>query len=311
MSKPNVRLGLCSINTELQKKKIFCSRTMIRKNFTVDKAKDLAIQNIKDIVKLMEWNEKNGIKHLRISSDLFPHYTDSECEKYTMDFAKDDLKIVGDWAKKHGHRLTTHPGQYVQLGAKSQEVLDKSIEDLKMHADFLDYMGMDNNSILCIHGGGVYGDKEATMRRWVEHFDDLPKNVKSRLAIENCERSYCVADCLDISIDTGIPVIYDSHHYSCYSCLHPDVEQEPIEEIIDEVVESWDSKGGKRTPLFHISEQAPDKRVGAHSDFISKVPQHIFDISKSMNTQIDVEVEAKLKEQAIMKLYDVHPDCKW
>ena len=35
-----IRLGLCCINTELRKRDIFCSRTMIRKNFKVKKAEE-------------------------------------------------------------------------------------------------------------------------------------------------------------------------------------------------------------------------------------------------------------------------------
>jgi UV DNA damage repair endonuclease len=89
-----------------------------------------------------------------------------------------------------------HPGQYNQIGTKSKSVFDATVDDLTYHANILDYMELDNNSIICIHGGGVYNDKENTIRRWVEKFDDLPRNVKNRIAIENCELSYNIEDCL-------------------------------------------------------------------------------------------------------------------
>ncbi len=41
-----IELGLCCINTVLRKQKIYCSRTCIRRTFTVKKAKELALQNI-------------------------------------------------------------------------------------------------------------------------------------------------------------------------------------------------------------------------------------------------------------------------
>ena len=46
-------------------------------------------------------------------------------------------------------------------------------------------MGLDDNAIVNIHLGGMYGDKEKTKRRWIEQFDDLPSKIKRRLTIEN------------------------------------------------------------------------------------------------------------------------------
>ena len=43
-----IRLGLCCINTELREQNVFCSRTMVRKNFSVEKAKELSHKNIQD-----------------------------------------------------------------------------------------------------------------------------------------------------------------------------------------------------------------------------------------------------------------------
>jgi UV DNA damage endonuclease len=301
--KNRVKLGLCCINNELnsdKKNRIYCNRTLIRRTFTVDKAKDCALKNVKDIIPLVDWNVKNNIHHLRLSSDMFPHYTDRETEKYTMDFCDEELKRAGEHCRAVNQRITMHPGQYNQVGAKSQSVFDHTVDDLSMHAEILDRMGMDNNAVLCVHGGGLYGDKESAIRRWIEQYDDLPKSVKSRLAIENCEKCYCVRDCLEIAQATGIPLIYDTHHYSCYSILHKEEEQEPIEDMMDEIVDTW--KKTSRVPVFHISEQAPDKRIGAHSDYIETLPSHLLDVVVNYDTDIHIEVEAKAKEKAIKKL---------
>ena len=48
---------------------------------------------MEDTVKLIEWNEKNGIKVFRLSSQLFPHKTNPSVEDYTYDFA-----YVGNYA---------------------------------------------------------------------------------------------------------------------------------------------------------------------------------------------------------------------
>ena len=59
-----LRLGLCCINTVLraQKPPVFCSRSCIRKTFTIENAKQKATENVKDISKMIKWNEKNNIK---------------------------------------------------------------------------------------------------------------------------------------------------------------------------------------------------------------------------------------------------------
>jgi UV DNA damage endonuclease len=120
--------------------------------------------------------------------------------------------------------------------------------------------------------------------------------VKRRLAIENCEKCYSVRDCLHIAQATKIPVILDSHHYECYKDLHPN---ELIEDM-DEIVETWDKSN--RRPVFHISEQAPSKRIGAHSDFIENIPSYMLELPEKYQRDLFIEVEAKMKEQAIMKL---------
>lgn len=301
-----LRLGLCCINTQLRKGKVpvFCSRTCIRKNFTVEKAKELASKNVKDIIPLIEWNKNNNIHCLRLSSDMFPHFTDTETEKYTIDFAKDDLKAAGDLANSLGHRIVMHPGQYNQVGAKSINVFEKTVDDLSHHADILDSMGINENGVMIVHGGGTYGDKEATTRRWIEQYDDLPRKVKNRLVLENCERQYSTRDCLNISEECGIPVVFDFHHYDCYSKIHDEVEQEDISDLSSEIIETW---GSKRT-LMHVSEQGSG-RIGHHSDYIQKIPEDLLDILElNPSLNIDLEVEAKMKELAIEKLYEKYPE---
>ncbi len=297
-----IRLGLCCINTELRKKDIFCSRTVIRKNFTVKKAQELSIKNISDIEKMAEWNAKNNIYVFRISSDIFPHFTDEETEPYSLDFAKEALKKAGDICKKYGQRITMHPGQYNQVGAKDKKVFDNTIKDLKMHADILDMMGMDKDSVLCVHGGGVYGNIDETIDRWIKQFSELPLNVQQRLAIENCERCYSVVDCLKIAESCNIPLIFDCHHYDCYNLEKK--EDIDIKDYMDRVVDTWKRRSIR--PLFHISEQRPGARVGTHSDFIEKLPSYYLSFPKKYGN-LDIEIEAKMKEQAIMKLYKIYP----
>jgi UV DNA damage endonuclease len=81
--------------------------------------------------------------------------------RYSIDFAKDALKSVGDLANKYGHRLvsfcfcfshvfifvdlsthhlctqkTMHPGQYNQLVSPTQRVVDNTIRELDCKSSF-------------------------------------------------------------------------------------------------------------------------------------------------------------------------------
>jgi len=296
-----LQLGLCCLNTVLRKQGIFCSRSMIRSNFTVEKAQALSLANIADAETMMRWNHEHGIRVFRLSSDLFPHFSD-ECTPYSMDFAIPALKRLGDLARSLGQRITMHPGQFNQVGAKSRDVFEKTIADLSYHAAILDYMEMDETSVLCIHGGGTYGDKEATMRRWIEQFGDLPTAVKRRLALENCERQYSAEDVIHMAYECTIPVIFDTHHDACYRQLYSAYQPEDVIDQLPAVVESWSG----RIPLMHISEQKPNARLGAHSDFIESLPDYIVSLLHD-DVSIDLEVEAKQKEQAIFQLQQKYP----
>lgn len=304
--KNKMRLGLCCINTELRKCKppVFCSRTMVRKNFTVKLAKERALENVKDISKMIEWNEKHNIRVFRISSDLFPHYTDTETEKYDMEFAREDLKKAGDLARKYGHRIVMHPGQFVQIGTPNEDVFKHSVDELVYHANILDMMEMGSDSVLIIHGGGTYGNKRETIKRWITRFHTLPDIVKRRVAIENCERQYNIKNVIKLSKRCGIPIIYDAHHHRCYKQLHPEKDLGRIVGVFKYVVESWKDRGNI---LVHISEQGEGK-IGHHSDFIEELSEEFFDVIDRYNVCLDIEVEAKMKEQAIFKLYKKYPE---
>jgi UV DNA damage endonuclease len=301
-----LNLGLCCINTILrtQKPSVFCSRHVKQENYTVEKAKELALQNVKDIIPLIEWNQLHGIRCLRLSSDIFPHFTNPETEPYTIDFARDDLKLAGDLSKKYGHRIVMHPAQFNQVGAKDSYVFRKTFRELQHHAEILDAMGIDDNGVLIVHGGGTYGDKESTIKRWISQFKTLPECVRRRLVIENCERQYSVTDCLRISRECGIPVVFDFHHYECMKIIYPEIKHPRIDEFIGDVILSW----GNRRVLMHVSEQGSGK-IGHHSDYIENLPHELLNTLEDYpDLVVDLEVEAKKKESAIMRLYAKYPE---
>ena len=60
---------------------------------------------------------------------MFPFASHPE-HGYTLEFADEDLKAVGKAAKEYGMRLTSHPGQFTQLGSPREVVVENAIRDL-------------------------------------------------------------------------------------------------------------------------------------------------------------------------------------
>tara|TARA_B000000437_G_scaffold207320_1_gene174818 strand:- start:690 stop:1643 length:954 start_codon:yes stop_codon:yes gene_type:complete len=310
----DIQLGLCCLNINLRDKKpsVFSSRRVILKTLQdkgIDNLKNKIIKNLEDCLIMMEWNEQNGIKVFRLSSEMFPHYSNSKAPDYTLDFAIPLLKQIGDKSKLLNQRLTFHPGQYNCLGSPYYNVIQHTIIDLKYHADVLDLMELDNNSVMVIHGGGIYGDKDKTIDRWCENYNKLPDNIKNRLVLENCEKIFSIKDCIKVHLKIGIPIVFDTHHYHCYIKLHPAEKFEEPEYYIPTILNSWKNKNIK--PKFHISEQGSG-RIGHHSDYIETIPDYLLNIPEKYSTNIDIMIEAKMKEKAIFKLYEKYPylNCK-
>ena len=137
-----VQLGLCCLNTILraQKPPVFASRKMIIRTVKekgIDCLKEKILQNLRDVLTMMDWNEQNGIKVFRLSSELFPHKSNPKVVDYTFDFAKELLKQIGEKSKLYNQRLTFHPGQYNVVGTPSKKAFEQTICDLQYHAEVL------------------------------------------------------------------------------------------------------------------------------------------------------------------------------
>lgn len=316
-----IELGYAGINTVLREKHIFMSRTcrsVTLRNSSVDLALEMMQDNMQDLLKILKWNYKNGIKLFRMSSAFAPHITNPEFIKDKENYkslaynplkCSKILKEIGEYARDHGLRLTFHPDPFIVLGTNNPDVLIKSKRELYFHAKILDIMGLDDNSVIVVHGGGIYGDKPAAIARWVKAFNDLPMNIKKRIVIENDEYIFNISDMLKISKSVNyynfgkvykIPVVFDMFHYECYNKVNGVDSQPVIEKILPAVYASWKY----RIMKMHISNQKPDAQLGAHSDYITRIPKFLFNLSKILPDaeRIDIMVEAKMKEQAVLKL---------
>lgn len=293
--------GYCCINTTLQKSdKITTNRTMIKKTFTekgIEYASELALQNVKDLVKIISWNNRQGIKLFRISSDMFPwmsEYNLSDLPDY--DKIANVLRGAGQIAMDNGQRLTFHPGPFDVLASTTQSVVNKCIRDLNQHGEIMDLLGLPRtpHAAINIHVNTTQGGKDAAMQRFVDNFHLLDASVRTRLVVENDDKEsqYAVEDLyVGIHNKIGIPITFDYHHHWC----HPgELTQE---EALKMAHTTW-PKGVRQLvhysscQMIHENSEQTNKR--AHADYI-------YENIDTHGLELDIELEAKAKELALQQ----------
>lgn len=302
-----IRLGYACVNTALREDDVFSSRGIILKNANLKGEKELhrlVLNNIEDTKTILKWNEDHGIRNFRLSSVVFPHYTNPDLEfRYNMKFAEKSLRELGDFARANHHRITTHPDHFsYMIASPSPKVREHAVADLHMHDEMLKRIGLGDESIMTIHGGGRYGDKAATLTRWERAFLELPDDIRKRLVIENDEWNWGVMDLLPTCEKLGIPLVLDWFHNSV-SADRVEIDDALLGRILD----TWRRRGIR--PLMHYSEQAEGKRVGGHSDLVENLPRMLLDIPAKHKIFVDVDLECKLKEQAVIRMYEKYFDA--
>jgi len=264
-----MNIGYACINMSMGKQ-VSTNRAMIKKTFEakgLDYVSELALKNASDIIKILEWNRLNGIYFFRLSSAIIPwgdHIDLTQLKDYKE--IKRELKKAGDFAKFHN-----------------------------LHGKIFDMMGLSKTPYnnINIHCNGVYGDKQSAMDRFITNFNKCSNSVKKRLTIENDDKGsmYSVKDLMYIHQKTGIPIVFDYHHHQfCTGDLSE-------EQALKLAATTW-PKG--ITQEVHYSESKalhennPKEKPQAHSLYINQLPN-------TYGLDIDIMVEAKAKELAILK----------
>ncbi|MCJ1473259.1 UV-damage endonuclease [Lambiella insularis] len=261
----------------------------------------LGLANARDIVKMLRWNDRYGIKFLRLSSEMFPFASHEEYGYKLAPFASEVLGEAGKVAAELGHRLTTHPGQFTQLGSPRKQVIDNAIRDLEYHAELLSLLKLppqqDRDAVMILHLGGVFGDKEATLNRFRENYKKLSQGIKDRLVLENDDVSWSVHDLLPLCEELNIPMVLDYHHNNII--FNSDEIREGTKDIMDlypRILATWERK--KITPKMHYSEPTPSAITGRqrrkHNPRVATLPP--------CPPNMDLMIEAKDKEQAVFEL---------
>lgn len=282
----DINLGYACINTELRELGIFSSRTCRLATYLKDKSTvDVLIeQNLKDLMTILEWNKANGIKLFRMSSGMFPFCSHLE-HGYSIEKWRQHLKSIGDYAQINSIRLTFHPGQYCVLSSDRESVVINSIREIDMHSQILDMMGCSQDSVIVIHGGSK---KTGAIERFKKNFYRLSESSQKRLVLENCETCYKVEDLLPVCHFLNIPLVLDYHHFNLNNDL-------PLDFLMKYILMTWKKRGIR--PKFHLSESEPC--CGESLTSRRKHSKMVYELPELLPNNIDLMIEAKLKEMSI------------
>ncbi len=248
---------------------------------------ELYAANLKRLGAAIDFCEEQGINLYRLTSALFPFADESVGEETLAGFSE-TMRQTGERARVAGIRLVMHPDQFVVLSSDSQSVIENSIKILRMHARTLDMLTQPRTTWAAMQLHGGKGDRAERLASVIR---DLPDNVHSRLALENDERAYGALEILEVCRAAGVPMIFDAHHHVVHERL--DSYDDPsIACMLALARETWPDPEWQ---LVHISNGRESFNDPRHSDLITTMPTAYRDA-------LWIEVEAKLKEQAIIKL---------
>lgn len=295
-----INLGYACINETLKKQKISCNRGMIKRTFQakgIAYASELALANVTDLKKIIEWNNANGISVYRMTSCLFPWFSDYDIfDMPDIDAIVDVMSEAGKIAMDAGQRLSFHPGPFNCLGSHNEKVVLKTIAELDAHAAQMDLMGLpvSPQAKINIHIGGAYGEHDKALARFCDNFKRLAPSTQARLTVENDDRQSMFSTKMlydGVSKHIGIPIVFDSHHHD----LGP--QDLDYHDAFHLARQTWIARGIKQQ--CHHSNSRKDYedssvKATAHSDWYY-TPFEAYD------KDVDVVLECKKKELALFK----------
>lgn len=291
------RLGLCCISLKLKEQGIG-HQTMTFKRFNslsreeaLSTLGDRILNNLITTRKTIEFCGENNYVY-RVSSDIFPLITYDEAnvsleDLPNHDLIQDEFDGIERTIKDTGVRVSAHPSEFNVLASTNQKAVDKTIIELNFYSSFFDRIGLPANysAPMNLHVHNKNGTHSEIIDRFIENFNRLDPNCRSRLVIENDDKINCwsVKELIThFHPKTNIPITFDYLHHKC----HPDMLDE--ETAIKACHDTWN---GYR-PLFHYSESREGNNPRAHADYA----ENPFD---TYGLEFDIDMELKMKDYAI------------
>ena len=310
-----VRLGYVAISKKLGKK-VTSSSTVTFTNYNkiaipekrLEKLKLVAASNLKDLETIIKYNIENNIHFYRITSALIPLVTHPEVGYWGhREFLKKDFKYVGKLINNSNMRVDTHPDEFNVINSINPNVVENTKINLMCQAEWFEDFKYDLGKMV-IHVGGATNGKEAGIERFINNFRTFPEEVKSKIIIENDDKTYTAQETLNLCNELHLPMVLDIHHHNCNN------SDDDIYKLIPKIFQTW--KNEKLPPKLHFSSPKTGEKDRKHADFINPNDfVNFLENIKTFNTDIDIMLECKEKDLALFKLVsdiqEIKPEYKW
>lgn len=284
-----MRIGYPCINRSLACRG---NRTFKLASYSEARLIETVAGNLACLGEMLAFNGAHNLRYFRITSDLVPFASHPVCRFDWAGHFRAEFAVLGRQVRDGDFRITMHPDQFTLLNSPDREVFHRSVAELEYHARVLDAMGLDAFARIQIHVGGVYGDRPGSLSRFAARFRELPEAVRRRLTVENDERLYPLADCLKLSEETGVPVLFDSFHHSILN------RGESLPGALATAGRTWGPADGP--PLVDYSSQKPGQRAGTHADSLDEADFARF-LRDSQPHDFDLMLEIKDKERSALR----------
>jgi UV DNA damage endonuclease len=248
--------------------------------------------NVNCLREMLQFNVTHTLLFFRITSELVPFASHPVNQFNWQGYFNSKLKEIGTLIKSHGIRISMHPDQFTLINSLDHRVFERSVNELRYHAQVLDAMELDTSAKIQIHVGGVYGDKEKSIQRFVKRFTELDEQIQRRLVIEHDDKLYNLKDCLHIHDETGIPVLFDLFHHDVNN------SGETVREAFNLFTSTWKENDG--VPMIDYSSQQPSERKGKHAESIDLEQFKTF-IEETKAFDFDIMLEIKDKERSALR----------
>ena len=293
-----IRLGYVSICTSIHHQISF--KTINYTNFSkcndINILKDIINHNLNTLYEILKFNIKNNIHFYRITSDLIPLVTHPTINYKYINNHKGELIKLKNIIKNSNMRCDMHLTEYAVLNTTRSEVLSSTISILEYHKNILSELNINYPSIILHIGSNTFG-KDNSIKRFINNFNKLDNDTQKLIMIENDDKIFNVNDVLKICNTLNIPFVLDYHHFICNN------DGENINKHIKEIFNTW--KDTNVNPKIHFSSPKSKlkKEFRTHHDYIDSDEFIKFlEQIKFTNTDIDIMIEAKKKDDALFKL---------
>ena len=260
-----------------------------KKGAGYNKLNQVIISNFKSLENILKYNIRNDIHFYRLSSNIIPLLTHPDVEidlnKYKRYFSN-----IGKIIKGNNIRVDMHVDPYYVLNSVSDNVVKSTINICKIYHNMFKLMKIKSN--LIFHVGGKTISKEEGIKRFINNFKLLDKEIQDMIMIENDDKIYNIIDCINISKEINCKICLDYHHYKCNN------DKEDISNYLEYIFNTFDG-----IPKVHFSSPKSKKEYRAHHDFIDiKEFVKFLNMIKVCDRDIDIMIEAKMKDDALFRL---------